>query len=287
MLIALVWGIIDVAFLKHVDAGNVGILISYSTSGGKPTITNEPAGSYFWINPFLGQTVVQYPTAQQSLVLASRANEGELPGNSTIACFMNGGGTLNIGLTVNWQVDPAHPEILYFKKPGVDLTSSLNNDIASTIVYGAVRSATTTECSNYTWQQILGDGTGASQIQQLQTDILSMLQRDLAPDGILVNQVFVNEKTPDPQIQAVLNAQIKAQQSALLKLQAQNEADAKRISAQGDADAIRIINAQLSKSPDYIQYLIAKEWDGHLPATLVTNSTNTSAVLAPFNKNTQ
>lgn len=35
--------------------------------------------------------------------------------------------------------------------------------------------------------------------------------------------------------------------------------------AQGEAEAIRIIESELSRSPDYITWLYANKWNGELP----------------------
>lgn len=268
---------------KRIDPGNAGILVDYgaATSSGKPVVRPLATGQYVFIPPFSGQTIIEYPVAQQQLVLASRDDEGELKGDSTVACQMSGGGVLNIGLTVNWAVNAQHPEILYLKKPNVPLTSSLNQDINTTIVYGAVRSDLLDLCTQYTWQDLMGDGNGPSKADVLKNALLKNLQSDLAQDGIVVNQVFLNERRPDATIQAVLNARNEAQKSAYLKQQAQYEADAAIAKANGDAQAIEIINRQLAKSPQYIQYLIAQKWDGKLPQYLSTNG-QSNPVLAPF-----
>jgi len=267
--IGIVWWIIS-GFYQRVDAGSTGILLQYGI-GGKPQLTTVPTGSYVWVNHFAGQTLITYPTAMQQLVLSSRSTEGELTGDSTIPCLMSGGGTLNIGLTVNWQVDANHPEVLYLKKPNVPLTSSLNDDINTTIVYGAVRSDLLDLCTQYTWQDVLGDGNGASKSDQLKQGLFSRLQADLKSDGILVNQVFLNERNPDNTIKSVLNARNDAQKSAYLKQQAQYQADAEVAKAQGDAQSIKIINDQLQNSPAYNQYEAIQKWDGKLPNTLVTD----------------
>lgn len=270
-------------FNNHrIDPGNAGILVNYAagSTAGKPVITPLQTGQYVWINPFSGKQLVEYPIAQQQLVLASRDTEGEISGNSTIPCQMSGGGVLSIGLTVTWQVNSAHPEILYLKKPGFPLTSSLNNDVNTTIVYGAVRSDTLDTCTHFTWQQILGDGTGPSQSDTFKAQLLSTLQQDLGTDGILVNQVFVNERTPDSTIQAVLNAKNQAAQSAYLAQKAQYEANAAVATAQGQAKAIEVINSELAKSPEYVQYLIATKWDGHLPQYEANGSQSSSPILS-------
>lgn len=170
-----------------------------------------------------------------------------------------------MGLTVNWAVDANHPETLYFKKPGVPLTSELNQDINTTMVYGAVRSDLLDLCTHYTWQDVLGDGTKPNQVDDLKKQLLQRLQDDLLVNGIVVRQVFIGDRVPDKTIQAVLNARNEAQQSAYLKQKAQYEADAAIAKAKGDAQSIAIINDQLSHSKDYLKYLAIQRWDGHLP----------------------
>ena len=271
-------------FCYHkVDTGNVGMIIDYANSSNNHlSIETVQPGQYRFIWPFSGQVLVTYPIAQQSLVLSSNAQEGELQGDSTIACQTNGGGIVNLGEAITWQVDALHPYILYQKNPNLDLTSSLNNDVNTRVVLGAVQGATLDICSKYTWQDLLGDGT-QSKVQQFRNELLQELQASLAPNGIVVNQVFIKERNPDAAILAVLNAHNDAQKSDYLKLQAQNESDAEIAKAQGEAQAIKIVNDQLNAaSPTYVNYLIAKQWDGKLPSTVASNGTST--VLAPFGK---
>lgn len=53
------------------------------------------------------------------------------------------------------------------------------------------------------------------------------------------------------------------------------EADGKayqiKTEAKAEAEAIKIINAELAKSPQYIELVKAKNWNGELPATLITS----------------
>lgn len=269
VIIGVVWGFVGF-FYQRVDAGNTGILLQYGI-GGKPQLATIPTGSYVWVNHFAGQTLITYPTAMQQLVLSANANEGELQGDSTIACLMAGGGTLKMGLTVNWQVDSSHPDILYLKKPNVPLVSGLNDDINTTLVLGAVRADLLDLCTHYSWQDILGDGTGPSKADNLKNDLFRTVQSDLKQDGIIVNQVFLGDRKPDDTINAVLNARNDAQKSAYLKQKAQYEADAAVTTATGEAQAIKIINDQLQNSPAYNQYATIQKWDGKLPNTLVTD----------------
>lgn len=285
-IIGTIVGILLVVVIAHsyqkVDSGNAGILIDYAAgSAGKPAIRTVGSNQYVFIPPFSGQQLIEYPIAQQQLVLSSDPKEGEVPGNSTIPCLMSGGGTINFGLTITWSVNKAHPEILYLAKPNMPLTSTFNDDVNTTLVYGAVQGDLRNICTHYTWQDVLGDGVGPSKSDELRTNLLQALTKDFAPDGITVNQIFVKEFTPDSTIHAVLNARNDAQKSAYLKQQAQYEADAAVAKATGDAKSIEIINSQLAKSPQYIDYIIAQKWNGQLPSYLSTDGSK-STITTPL-----
>lgn len=53
------------------------------------------------------------------------------------------------------------------------------------------------------------------------------------------------------------------------------EAQAKTIelTAQAEADKVRLIQEQLSKSPQYVDYVKANKWDGRLPTTMFGTAT--------------
>ena len=69
------------------------------------------------------------------------------------------------------------------------------------------------------------------------------------------------------------NEAITAKQTAVQRaLEAQNKLEQIKFEAQqavakanGDAEAINIINQQLLKSPQYINYLAVNKWDGKMP----------------------
>ena len=67
-------------------------------------------------------------------------------------------------------------------------------------------------------------------------------------------------------LQAVNSAEANAQAKRI-----EAEAEAYRVTAvaEAEATAIRLINAQLEKSPRYVDLVKAKQWDGVLPQTML------------------
>jgi len=65
--------------------------------------------------------------------------------------------------------------------------------------------------------------------------------------------------------QKILKAQAEANATMI---QAQAAGTAKLIAANAEAESIRLINEQLSNSPDYLKYQTINQWDGKLPVFL-------------------
>ena len=69
-----------------------------------------------------------------------------------------------------------------------------------------------------------------------------------------------------------IEAKVTAEQNALMEENnlkvVKFQADQKIEQARGDAESIRIVNEELSKSPAYIDYYLLQKWDGHMPLSL-------------------
>lgn len=113
----------------------------------------------------------------------------------------------------------------------------------------------------------------------------------MARYGVTIEQVSLGQPHYSTQQQSSIDAVTKAQQDSLTaqfaKQKAQFLADAAKIQAMSQAQQIEIINQQLSKSPDYLQYQLIEmyrdKWDGKLPGMLSTDGKGNS-LLMPFQK---
>lgn len=252
------------SFVHHTDTGNVGIVIDYGTlSGGKPAVRIVPSNQYTAINPFAGQVFVEYPVAQQSLVMVASGSEGEVSGDDSVVCQDKSGIAVKVDMTVLWQVNPGKAATLYLLRPGDPLTGAFNADIKSTVVRPVARNALTEACAGYSW-----DTLGANK-QNIIRDAMAIMTPLLSADGILVQQTFVGEVHYSSQQQSIIDqltqAQVQAQQAQYLNQKAQYEAQAAITAAQGQAKAIEIINQALANNPNYLTYLEITKWDGRLP----------------------
>lgn len=120
---------------------------------------------------------------------------------------------------------------------------------------------------------------------EVQNAIYESLKETLEPIGIIVTAFAIENLSFDSAFEQSIQAKVIAAQDAL-KMQnktaekeeeakqqviaAQAEADSQKIKADAEAYAIQAVQEQLSKSPNYIDYLKINNWNGVLPQAIGT-----------------
>lgn len=273
-------------FTYRVDAGKVGLLINYQQKAldGSPRVDIIPQTTVVWYNSWGGQVVFEYPIALQTLSMVANANEGQQQGDDSVKFVTQNGIPLSIDVTAQWRVtDPAK---LYFLMPGVPLDGSFNHDVSTKLIRQNVIHSLNQVGSKYGWQDVSNNEDAIEQA------MLSEMEAIMTRYGVTVEQIALGQVHYTQEQQNAINALAKAQQDAqsaqFEKQKQQYLADAAKIQAQSQAQQIAIINEQLAKSPDYLQYLLIQmykeKWDGHLPGTLVVDK-NGNPMLVPFEPN--
>lgn len=119
----------------------------------------------------------------------------------------------------------------------------------------------------------------------VQNAIYESLKTTLEPQGIIVTAFAIENLAFEDAFEQSIQAKVIAAQDAL-KMQnktaekeeearqqviaAQAEADSQKIKADAEAYAIRAVQEQLEKSPNYIEYLKVSNWNGVLPQAIGT-----------------
>lgn len=111
-----------------------------------------------------------------------------------------------------------------------------------------------------------------------------LLKAKLGTYNIIVEQVSITAFDFSPEFNTAIEQKVTAEQDALkaknkleqikmeaeqVRAAAQGQKDAKIAQAEGESTYVRLIQAQLSQSPQYIEYLKAQKWSGILPQFLV------------------
>lgn len=118
---------------------------------------------------------------------------------------------------------------------------------------------------------------------EVQDAIYEVLKETLAPNGVIVTAFAIENLDFDDAFEESIQAKVIAAQDAL-KMQnktvereeearqkviaAQAEADSQKIKAEAEAYAIEVVQEQLAKSPNYIDYLKINNWNGELPQAI-------------------
>ncbi|MBV9773889.1 MAG: hypothetical protein JO040_08060 [Gemmatimonadetes bacterium] len=202
----------------------------------------------------------------QTLVLTRGSNEGS-ENNDEINVNSVEGQPVSLDVSMSFELDPTGVPHLY---------TTFRSDIATiqhTYVKQAIRQAL---------QEVVGSEEIAAIIGPKKAEVVSRTQRlltdRLAPYGIVVKQLTINElRAPQAVIDAISAKNVMQQQA----LTAQNELQKSQFQAQGDsiraagrakaitaeAEAQAHANQLLSQSitPTLVQYEAAKRWDGKMP----------------------
>lgn len=107
-------------------------------------------------------------------------------------------------------------------------------------------------------------------------EIKAALKERLTKSYILLDDLSITNFDFSAEFNHAIEAKVTAEQNALkeqnnLKV-VQYQAQQKIEQSKGEAEAIRIVNEQLLKSPKYIDYLTIQKWDGKMPLALGSGS---------------
>lgn len=123
---------------------------------------------------------------------------------------------------------------------------------------------------------------------KLEAEVEESLREELGDYGIIItdyNIIDIDfEDNFEENIRLKVAAEVEAQttknKTATLEeqarqkvIQAQADADAQKVTADAEAYAIRVVQEQLDKSPQYIEFIKAQNWNGELPQVM-GNSVN-------------
>jgi prohibitin 2 len=257
---------------QTVPAGYVGVVLQWgnpvrTTGSGLQTITPFVESMAF-VN-----VQVQSATAQEG------AASSDLQEVST-------------SVTVNYQLDQAFAKEIYI---------NLRDQYANRVIIPAMQDALKASTAKYQATNLITQREDAKQTFQ------NLLQDKLTQYHIIITSISITDFQFSPSFTTAIEAKVTAEQNALaaqnqlqvvnftaqqqiiqatanataLILQAQGQANATIISANATATQIQLINAQLASSPEFIQYLYAKGWDGKLPIYWSSGNSTAPFLLLP------
>ena len=241
-ILVIILGIFSSMF-KQIDAGKVGVTSLYGSV--QPDVLDS---GLHLINPLLD--VTEFDIQTQNYTMSAVHGEGAQEGDDAIRVLSNDGLEVVIDLTVLYSVSPeSAPKI--FKQIGVNYNDKIVRPITRTrirdnaVYYDAVALYSTKR-------------------NEFQQRIFKTIEADFKLRGLVLEQLLIRNINLPPSVKASIESKINAEQDAqkmtFVLQKEKQEAERKRVEAQGIADYQRIISLGLTdKQLQYEQIKAQKE----------------------------
>jgi regulator of protease activity HflC (stomatin/prohibitin superfamily) len=226
--VVLLLGVFSSMF-KQIDAGKVGVKSLYGNV--HPDILES---GLHLINPLLD--VTNFDIQTQNYTMSAIHNEGNQEGDDAIRVLSNDGLEVVIDLTVLYRVSPNEAPKIY-KQIGPDYTDKIVRPITRTrirdnaVFYDAVALYSTKR-------------------NEFQQRIFKTIEADFKSRGLILEQLLIRNinlpKSVKQTIEGKINAEQEAQKMIFVLQKEKQEAERKRVEAQGIADYQRIIATNLT-----------------------------------------
>jgi len=231
------------SMFKQIDAGKVGVKSLY----GSVQADVLESGLHL-INPLLD--VTDFDIQTQNYTMSAVHSEGAQEGDDAIRVLSNDGLEVVIDLTVLYKITPADaPKI--FKQIGVNYTDKIVRPVTRTrirdnaVYYDAVALYSTKR-------------------NEFQQRIFKSIEDDFKARGLILEQLLIRNINLPASVKTTIESKINAEQDAqkmtFVLQKEKQEAERKRVEAQGIADYQRIISLGLTdKQLQYEQIKAQKE----------------------------
>ena len=241
-------GVVIGSAVSIVDAGFRGVLLHWNAVD----LTQPPLdeGLHFVV-PFQ-DSVIQLEVRTLKYTKATTSASQDLQ-------------TVSTEITVNYHPSPNSVNYLY-KEVGLDY----ENRVIQPTVEEVVKQVT----ANYNAEELI------TKRPQVKADIEAEISSRLAEFNITTEIVSITDFQFSSLFAQAIESKVEAEQKALkaendlrriqveaqqFEARAQGTAKGNIAEAEGEAEAIRIINEALSNNPYYIEWLKTQAWDGKLP----------------------
>jgi regulator of protease activity HflC (stomatin/prohibitin superfamily) len=231
------------SMFKQIDAGKVGVKALY----GRVENDILESGLHL-INPLLD--VTEFDVQTQNYTMSAIHSEGAQEGDDAIRVLSNDGLEVVIDLTVLYRVVPTDAPTI-FKTIGVNYTDKIVRPVTRTrirdnaVYYDAVALYSTKR-------------------NEFQQRIFKNIETDFKSRGLVLEQLLIRNINLPTSVKASIESKINAEQDAqkmtFVLQKEKQEAERKRVEAQGIADYQRIISLGLTdKQLQYEQIKAQKE----------------------------
>ena len=226
---------------KSIDAGEVGV----QTLFGKVQDDVLESGLHV-INPLV--EVTMFNTRTQNYTMSAKANEGQVSGDDAIRVLSSDGLEVTIDLSILYKVIPSKAPYIY---------QNIGENYEDNIVRPVTRTAIRDNAVNYQAVDLY-----STKREEFQFKINKTISDNFAKNGLEVQQILVRNITLPESVRQSIESKIQAEQDAqkmqFVLQKERQEADRKRVEAQGIADYQKIISTGLTEQQLEYQTILAQ-----------------------------
>jgi regulator of protease activity HflC (stomatin/prohibitin superfamily) len=227
-LVILALGLLSSTF-KIIEPGKVGVQALF----GKVQDNYLESGLHM-INPMVEVTTFSIQT--ENYTMSARSGEGQVEGDDAIRVLSSDGLEVTIDLSVLYKVNPA-------KSPFI--LQNIGANYVDKIVRPVTRTAVRDNAVSYAAVDLY-----STKRQEFQFKINKTISDNFAKNGLEVQQILIRNITLPATVRASIESKIQAEQESqkmqFVLAKARQEADVKRVEAQGIADYQKILSTGLS-----------------------------------------
>ena len=164
-------------------------------------------------------------------------------------------------VALNYHIDPGKVN---------DLFKGIGEDYSGRILDPSIQEIVKATTAKHIAEELI------TKRELIKEEIKAGLKERLSRSYILVDDLSITDFDFSDEFNRAIESKVTAEQLAL-----KAERDLERIKtealqniekAKGEAESIKIVNEQLLKSPQYINYLTIQKWDGKMPLALGSGS---------------
>jgi regulator of protease activity HflC (stomatin/prohibitin superfamily) len=227
---------------KVIEPGTVGV----QTLFGQVQNDVLPSGLHI-IDPLVDVTV--FDTRTQNYTMSAKSGEGQVEGDDAIRVLSSDGLEVTIDLSILYKVTPSKAPYIY---------QNIGVDYEDKIVRPITRTAIRDNAVNYQAVDLY-----STKREEFQFKINKTISDNFAKNGLEVQQILVRNITLPATVRASIESKIQAEQDAqkmqFVLQKERQEADRKRVEAQGIADYQKIISTGLTDKQLQYQSILAQQ----------------------------
>jgi regulator of protease activity HflC (stomatin/prohibitin superfamily) len=228
--------------VKIIEPGRVGVQVLF----GKVQDQVLESGLHI-INPAVDVTTFSVQT--ENYTMSAKSSEGQVQGDDAIKVLSSDGLEVTIDLSVLYKINPA-------KAPFILQNIGVNYE--DKIVRPVTRTAIRDNAVNYQAVDLY-----STKREEFQYKINKTITDNFAKNGLEVQQILVRNISLPATVRASIESKIQAEQDAqkmqFVLQKERQEADRKRVEAQGIADYQRIISIGLTDKQLQYQSILAQK----------------------------